>query len=65
MKEQKLSCSTCRFCEDIGKDAYVCRRNPPQLVKMEDAFYSLFPPILDKDNWWCGEYTQPFSSGSN
>lgn len=54
--DQRLSCATCRFIEEIKDDAFICRRYPPKLYQIDGNVHCLFPMINNKDDWWCGEY---------
>lgn len=65
MAQHNMSCQSCRYCVEIEAQTHVCRRYPPQLYKFKDQFHSLYPPINDPINWWCGEFQVKFSSGAN
>ena len=58
------SCDTCRFADvvmvddvDLGDTPHrVCRRNPPQLVALDDSAGTGWPLLHAGD--WCGEWSR-------
>ncbi len=47
------SCATCKFALTEGA-AIVCRRYPPEVMRMDGALVRHWPHPHDTD--WCGEY---------
>lgn len=61
-------CASCVFAQDLGKDGFACRRNPPAplVIMMQvpptpanqagvlTTIQGQFPPV--RADTWCGEY---------
>jgi len=65
---QKISehnCAACRFLVELDKEAYVCRRYPPELVPHKNDVLTIYPMINNINTWWCGEWQHKFSEGAN